>query len=131
MRIPQIIMAVGIVVLAVLLLSPQRHPPAYSMTGEVTIQGVVEDVQNFYCPVSGDEGTHLTVATQNGSVQVHVAPSRFLAGQSWTFFKGDQVEVLGSPIIYRGHEALIARTIVRGNQTVALRKADGRPLWVD
>jgi hypothetical protein len=34
-------------------------------------------------------------------------------------------------MIYRGQEALIARTIVRGNQTVALRKADGKPLWRD
>jgi DNA/RNA endonuclease YhcR with UshA esterase domain len=131
MRIPQIVMGVGLVVLVVLLLSPQRHPPAYDTVAEVTLHGVVEDVRNFYCPVSGDEGTHLTLATENGMVEVHVAPSRFLLGKHWQFFRGDQVEVIGSRIIYRGHEALIARTIIRGTQTVALRKIDGKPLWVE
>jgi len=130
MRIPQIIMGAGLVVLVVLLLSPQRHAPAYDAAAEVTLHGVVGDVQSFYCPVSGDEGTHLTVVTDTGKVQVHVAPSRFLSGQRWTFFRGDVVDVVGSRIIYHGHEALIARTIVRGSQTVALRKADGKPLWV-
>ena len=131
MRIPQIIMAVGLVVLVVLLLSPQRHPLAYNTAAEVRIHGVVEEVQNFYCPVSGGEGTHLMVATENGTVQVHVGPTRFLSGQRWNFLKGDQVEVIGSPIIYRGHEALIARTIARGTEAVALRKADGKPVWLE
>jgi len=130
MRIPQIILAVGLVVLVVLLLSPRHHAPAYNTAAEVTFRGVVEDVQNFYCPVSQDLGTHLIVATEWGKVQVHVAPSRFLTGQQWQFFPGDQVDVVGSRIIYQGHEAVIARAIARGPQIVALRKADGKPLWV-
>jgi hypothetical protein len=131
MRIPQIVMGVGLVVLVVLLLSPQRHPPAYNAAAEVTLHGVVENVRDFYCPVSGTEGTHLMVATENGTVEVHLAPSQFLAGKHLEFFRGDQVEVTGSRLIYLGHEALIARTIVRGTQTLALRKADGKPLWVE
>lgn len=131
MKVPQIIMAVGLLVLAGLLLNPQRHAPTYNTASEVTIHGVIEDVQNFYCPISGDEGTHLIVATDNGEVQVHVAPSRFLSGQGWNFVKGEQVEVLGSRIYYREREALIARTITRGSQIVALRKANGRPLWLE
>jgi len=131
MRTPQIILGAGLIVLVVLLLTPQRHPPRYDATAEVTIHGVVQDVKNFYCPVSGDEGTHLTLATNNGMVEVHVAPARFLNGQRWQFFRGDEVDVLGSRIVYRGHEALIARSIARGNQTVALRKADGKPLWAE
>ena len=131
MRIPQIIMGVGIVVLVGLLLSPQRRPPSYNATAEVTLHGVVKDVREFYCPISGDEGTHLTLATATGTTEVHVAPSRFLLNKQWNFSQGDEVEVVGSPIIFHGHQALIARTIVRGTQTVALRKADGKPLWVE
>ena len=96
MRIPQIVMGVGLVVLVVLLLSPQRHPPAYNAAAEVTLHGVVENVRDFYCPVSGTEGTHLMVATENGTVEVHVAPSQFLLGKHLEFFRGDQVEVTGS-----------------------------------
>lgn len=131
MRIPQVIFGIGLVVLVVLLLSPRRHAPAYDITSEVTFHGVVEDVQNFYCPVSGDVGTHLTVATGLGSVRVHVAPRRFLSGHQWQFSPGDQVDVVGSRIIYQGHEAVIARTVARGLQTVALREAAGKPLWVE
>lgn len=131
MRIPQVVMGAGLVVLVVLLLSPQRHLPRYDSGAEVTVHGVVAGVKDFYCPISGDEGTHLTLATENGTVEVHVAPSRFLVGQRWQFFRGDEVEVIGSRIIYHGHEALIARTIVRGTQTVALRRADGKPLWLE
>jgi len=131
MRVPKIILVAGLVALVVLLLSPQRRPPAYNTAAEVTIRGVVDSVQNFYCPISGDEGTHLMVATANGTVQVHVAPMRFLGGRRWEFSQGDQVEVVGSPIVLHGRDALIARTISRGTQTVALRKPDGRPLWVE
>jgi len=131
MRTPQIIMGAGLIVLVVLLVTPQRHPPRYNTAAEVTLHGVVQDVRNFYCPVSGDEGTHLTIATDKGKVEVHVGPARFLSGQKWQFFRGDEVEVTGSRITFQGHEALIARTIVRGTQTVAVRKADGKPLWVE
>lgn len=131
MRIPQIVMSVGLVLLVVLLLSPQRHPLAYNSTAEVTLNGVVKDVRDFYCPISGHEGTHLTVATENGDVEIHVAPSHFLLGKHLEFSRGDRVEVIGSRLFYRGREALIARTIVRANETVALRKPDGKPLWME
>jgi hypothetical protein len=129
MRIPQIIMGAGLVVLFVLLLTPQRRPPGYDVAAQVTLQGVVNDVREFYCPISGDVGTHLNVATSNGIVEVHVAPSRFLRGKQWQFSPGDQIEVTGSRVLYHGHPALIAQTIVRGSQTVALRQANGRPMW--
>lgn len=130
MRTPQIIMGVALVALVVLLLTPQRHPPRYNTAAEVTLRGVVEDVKNFYCPISGEEGTHLTLATEKGKVEVHVAPARFLTGQR-QFFRGDDVEVVGSRITFLGHDAVIARTITRGAETVALRKANGQPLWVE
>lgn len=131
MKTPQIVLGLGLVVLIVLLLTPQRHPPAYNAASEVTVQGVVEDVKNFYCPVNGDEGTHLIIATSQGRVQVHVAPSKFLSGKQWQFFRGDEVEVVGTPIVFQGNQALIARTIVRGNKEMALRRMDGKPLWVE
>jgi hypothetical protein len=131
MRIPQIVMGAGLVILVVLLFSPQRRAPAYNSAAEVTLHGVVQDVRNFYCPISGDEGTHLTVATGNSVVEIHAAPSRFLLGKHLEFARGDQVDVIGSSIFYHGHEALIARTIIRGTQTVAVRKTNGKPLWLE
>jgi hypothetical protein len=130
MRTPQIILGVGLAVLVVLLLTPQQHRLSYNAAAETTVRGVVEEVQDFYCNVSSHEGTHLIVATATGRVQVHVAPTSFLSGQQWRFSRGDEVEVVGSRIIYQGHDALIARTITRGPDTVAVRTANGSPLWV-
>jgi len=131
MRIPKLILIMGLVVLCMLLLSPRRHPLAYNAATEVTVHGVVQDVRTFWCPVSGEEGTHLTITSSAGEVQVHVAPARFLNGRQWTFSRGDVVDVVGARIHYLGHDALIARSITKGTETVALRTSSGQPLWTN
>lgn len=131
MKPPQIVFGAGLVVLAVLLCTPQRHPATYSSASEITIHGTVTEVRDFYCPISGHEGTHLIVATETGAVEVHVAPVQFLADKQLQFYRGDPVDVAGSNVLFQGHDALIARTIVRGPQTVALRDKAGQPLWKD
>jgi len=73
MRFPQIIFGGGIVVLLVLLATPQRHPLRYNPSTEQTVRGTVTDVREFYCPISGHEGTHLMLATKNG-----IAPAQVL-----------------------------------------------------
>jgi len=132
MRIPQVIMGIGLVVLVVLLTAvPQRRRATYDPESEITVQGTVQDVQDFYCPISGAEGTHLLVATEKGAIQVHVAPKSFLRGNNWGFKQGDRVEVVGSKILYAGHDAVVARTVSRDNVTLSFRKPDGKPLWVE
>jgi hypothetical protein len=124
-------MGAAVVILAVLLFtSPRRRVPVYSNSNEGIVQGVVQDVQVFYCPISGDEGTHLLLKTEGGTLQVHVAPTRFLRDKKLSFRKGDQIQVVGSRIIYNGHEALIARTVTRGNETMAFREPNGKSMWV-
>jgi len=131
MRVPKVIIGVGVVVLAMLLLTPQRHPNRYNTATEITLHGTVIDVRDFYCPISSREGTHLMVATEKRTVEVHVAPRQFLDGKKWQFSRGDQVDVSGSAIIFHGHDALIAQTISRGNETLALRDSGGKPIWTD
>lgn len=71
------------------------------------------------------------VAAESGVLEVHVAPLRFLQGNAVAFSKGDRIEVVGSMVIYEGHDAMIARKITRGSETFAVRGPDGRPLWVE
>jgi hypothetical protein len=132
MRIPQMVMGTAVVILVVLLFTSPRHRvPVYSTSNEGVLQGVVQDVQEFYCPISGDEGTHLLVKTADGNLQVHVAPTRFLRDKKLSFSKGDQIQVVGSRMIYNGHDTLIARTVTRGNETLAFREPNGKPMWVE
>lgn len=132
MRIPKIVMGIAVVVLVLLLsTSPRHRVPVYSPSSEGSLQGVVQDVQEFYCPISGDVGTHLLVKTDHGTFQVHIAPLRFLRDKRLTFSRGDQIEVVGSRITYDGQEALIARTMIRGDQTVTVREPNGNPVWLE
>ncbi|MGA7381687.1 MAG: hypothetical protein WBX03_12625 [Terriglobales bacterium] len=133
MRMLKILTVAAVVLVIVLLLGngAKQRAPKYNVSTEVKVEGVVQEVQQFWCPINGDEGTHLMLRTDAGILQVHVAPRRFLDGNGVSFNKGDQVAVVGSTVMYEGHEAMIARKITRGDQTFAFRQADGRPLWVE
>ena len=123
------VVACVLVVVLVLGNGAKQRAPKYSGATEVEVEGVVQEVQQFWCSINGDEGTHLIVKTDAGILQVHVAPRRFLHGNGISFIKGDQIAVVGSPVTYEDHDAMIARKITRGNQTFAFRNPDGTPLW--
>jgi hypothetical protein len=129
----KIIGGVFLVVLMVLLFSsgPQQHGPKYDAATEVKIAGTVQGVQQYWCPISRDEGVHLMVQTDAGMVPVHLAPLRYLAGHGVSYDPGQRVEVVGSKVVFEGQDAIIARKITRGDQTMAFRQPDGRPLWIE
>jgi len=133
MRMLKILTLVAFVLVVVLILGKgaKQRAPKYNAATEVKVEGVVQEVKQFWCPINGDEGTHLMLKTDTGILEVHVAPVRFLQGNGVSFSKGDQVSVVGSNIVYEGHDAMIARKITRGDRTFAFRQPDGRPLWVE
>jgi len=133
MRMLKVLTLVAFVLIVVLILGNggRQRAPKYNAATEVKVEGVVQEVQQFWCPINGDEGTHLMVKTDAGILQVHVAPRRFLQGNGMSFNKGDQIAVVGSTVTFEGHDAMIARKITRGDQTFAFRQPDGTPLWVE
>ena len=109
--------------------APARAPK-YDIGNEVTIKGVVEEVKDFQCPVSGGMGAHLVVKTDKGLVTVHLALSKFLSDYGFNFAKGDEVVIIGAKAKVGDDEnALLARKIDRGNQTFTFRDKEGKPLW--
>jgi len=133
MRMLRLLTLVALVLVVILIFGKgaMQRAPNYNAATEVKVQGVVQEVRQFWCPINRDEGTHLMLSTDAGILEVHVAPVRFLQGNGVSFSQGDQIEAVGSAVVYQGHDALIARTITRGNQTFAFRQASGRPLWVE
>ncbi len=125
------IVAFAIAVILILGNGPKQRAPKYSAATEIAVEGSVQEVRQFWCPINGDQGTHLILKTDAGFIEVHVAPVRYLQGNGVTFSKGDRIEAVGSEIGYEGHDAMIARKITRGDQTFAFRQVDGRPLWVE
>ena len=118
--------------------SPQQKPEPngkyarlrYDKAAEVTVVGVVEEVQEFDCPVSNAMGNHLILQTSEGRLLVHVAPVKFLKEYGIVLKKGDKLSVTGAKMKDGdGGDTMIARQIVSNELVVAVRTPDGKPLW--
>jgi DNA/RNA endonuclease YhcR with UshA esterase domain len=127
------VLAAGILVLLTVTVAWAQAPsvPKYDMANEVTIKGVVQEVKDFQCPVSGGMGAHLVVKTSDkNTVTVHLALSKFLSEYGFNFAKGDELEITGVKAKVGDDEnAILARKIERGNQTFIFRDKSGKPLW--
>jgi len=127
------VLVIGILFVLAVTLAWSQGPAAgfsYDVSKELTIKGVVTEVKDFQCPVSGGMGAHLVVKTEKGLVTVHLALSKFLSDYGFNFAKGDEVEVRGMKAKVGDDEnAILARTIERGNQTFTFRDKAGKPLW--
>jgi DNA/RNA endonuclease YhcR with UshA esterase domain len=104
---------------------------AYNPANEVVIEGTVGSLEDFTCPIGGNEiGSHLRLKTSDGVVMVHLAAARVMRSQPFTFAVGDRLQVVGAKVRLRGDSNVIAREITRGNETFVLREHDGKSLLV-
>ena len=108
--------------------------PMYDKATEITVKGTVEAVVPQSGPMGGRGmgmgGTHLTFkAADNTEYDVHLGPTSWLTANKVEFAKGDQLEIVGSSIMFNGQKALIAREISKGDQKTTLRDANGVPVW--
>lgn len=118
----------SMLVVATPLAVAQRGTRNYDPTTETTVKGTVEEVKQV-AGQHGWNGTHLMLKTKTGLLEVHVGPSSYVAGQGFTFAKGDALEVVGSKVKLGAGEAVIARQIKKGDKTLVLRNAQGIPEW--
>jgi hypothetical protein len=102
---------------------------AYTTGSETTLQGKIEQVKDYRCPVTGTLGSHITVVNDNGKTEVHLAPAAFLKDYEIVFKTGDEVKIVGVKITFEGKPALLARSVSLGRETFAFRDAKGKPLW--
>ena len=102
---------------------------AYNPANEMIAVGTVQEVQEFYCPVTDDRGTHVLLKTDRGDILVHVAISRFLRDNRFVIIPGERLQVAGAKIRFHGKEGMIAREIIRGDEVFTLRNTAGKPVW--
>jgi DNA/RNA endonuclease YhcR with UshA esterase domain len=101
----------------------------YATENEVTVQGNIEQVNEYKCPVTGTIGSHLTVAVEGGNTEVHLAPTKFLKDYEITFKVGESVKIVGVKLTFDGKPAMLARSVSVGRETFIFRDSKGRPLW--
>ena len=90
--------------------------PKYDKSTEVKVSGVVTDVKDYDCPISGTLGAHVSIQPEQGpAIEVHVAATKYVKNYEMVFAKGDKgdkVEVLGSRVQFNGADAIIMKHIL-------------------
>jgi DNA/RNA endonuclease YhcR with UshA esterase domain len=110
--------------------TPNDPVPKYDKATEAVFKGIVEEVRDRECPVSGGMGAHLTLKlAEGGSLEVHLALTKFVNQYELVFHKGDVLEVTGVKVKYQGVDTIFARKIKRGEDEFLFRDNDGKPLW--
>ena len=94
-----------------------------------TLDGEVISVDTNPSRMGNWQGTHLMVNTNKETIEVHIAPSWYLAEQEFEISPQDNVVIRGSRVKIDGEEAIIAREIKKGDKTLVLRDENGVPMW--
>jgi hypothetical protein len=102
--------------------------PKYDVQTETKLKGTVEDVK---LPPKGSEklAVHLLLKSGNDSIDVYLCPQSFLDDMGVTFTKEEDLAITGSKVKDGEADLLLAREVVKGNDTIVLRDAKGKPVW--
>jgi hypothetical protein len=102
--------------------------PKYDPHTETKMKGTVEEVK---LPPKESEKEILHLLVKNGTepVDVYLCPKSFLEEMGVGFSKGDEIAVTGSKVKQDGADLVLAREVVKGNDTLVLRDDKGNPVW--
>lgn len=106
----------------------ETSPPKYDVHSETKMKGTVEEVK---LPPKGSEKeiAHLLVKTGMDTVDVYLCPKSFLDDMGVSFSKGDEIALTGSKVRQSEADLILAREVVKGNDTLVLRDGKGNPIW--
>lgn len=108
---------------------PAESAPGYDVTKEMVVNGVVQETSEYQCPVTGTKGSHMAVKTTTETLQVHIAPVRFMREYEVSFKPGDEVKMVGTRIVFDGKPAFLPRSITAGRITYIFRTPGGMSIW--
>jgi hypothetical protein len=109
---------------------PNDAVPKYDVSSEAKFKGVIDEVKDRQCPISGGMGSHFMLKLSEGKViEVHLAATKFVKNYELVFNKGDEVEVIGTKVEFEGADAILAREVKRGNDDFVFRDPHGKPIW--
>ncbi len=118
---------VAIVACGIAVGAQRGSPPQYDPKTEVTLQATVTKIIQIEGRGSG--GTHLVVKSGDETLEVLLGPQWFLADRKYVFAAGDAITVTGARLKRDNRDAIMAREIKKGGETMAFRDAKGFPLW--
>jgi hypothetical protein len=106
----------------------ETSQPKYDVHTETKMKGSVEDVK---LPPKGSEKeiAHLLLKNSTETVDVYLCPKSFLDDMGVSFGKGDEIALTGSKVKQGEADLVLAREVVKGNDTLVLRDDKGNPIW--
>ena len=120
-----------LVLLCSSVLAQKQAPPAapkYDVQTEAKFKGIIEEVK---LPPKGSEKeiTYLRVKKGDDVIDIYLCPKTFFDDMSMAFAKGDEVTLTGSKVKQGEAELVLAREVMKGNDTFVLRDEKGGPVW--
>ena len=101
----------------------------YDISKEGKFQGVIGELKDRTCPISGEISFHLILETGNQTYEVHVAPVKFVRIYKASFHKGDAVEIIGVKTQFQGTDTILPREIKHRGYSFLFRDENGKPIW--
>jgi hypothetical protein len=75
--------------------APAQQDFNYDPANQTTLQGTIQEVKDYKCPVTGTIGTHISVKNDQLTTEVHLAPAKFLKEYEIVLKPGDDVKIIG------------------------------------
>lgn len=103
-------------------------PPKYDLQTETKIKATIEEVK---LPPKGSEKeiAHLMVKSGADTLDVYLCPKSFMDDMGMDFGKGDEISLTGSKVKDGDADLILAREVVKGNNSFVLRDGKGEPVW--
>jgi hypothetical protein len=100
-----------------------------------TVEILSEEVVTVEKYVPGRGGTfygvRLSLKTEKETIPVVLGPASYIEEQRIKFAANDKIEVKGSKMSIQGKPTIIAAEVIKGDQDLKLRNADGVPFWLN
>jgi hypothetical protein len=106
----------------------ETNRPKYDLSTESKMKVTVQEVK---LPAKGNEKeiAHLLVKIGTDTFDVYLCPKAFLDDMGVNFSQGEEIILIGSRIKQGEAELILAREVIRGNDTLVLRDEKGNPVW--
>ena len=102
--------------------------PKYDLKAETKINGAVEETKLFEFATRKDF-VELVIKSNEGKVVVYVCPKPFQDELGISFTKGEAITITGAKVKQQESEVILARELVKGQDTILLRDDKGNPVW--
>jgi hypothetical protein len=102
--------------------------PKYDLHAEMKTKGVIDEV-NLLPVGTRKDFRELTIKDGEATIQIYMCPKPFEDEMGITFSKGEQIAVTGSKVKYQETDVILARELVKGEDTLLFRDEKGAPVW--